>query len=353
MHPAAWRIRGLSAVVVAGSAWAALAGPVERSIIDAEARWVVHLDLEAAMRSEPGKVLLELARDGRVPARDRFVREMGFDPFAEGRGLTVYGRSFDEDGGVAILTASAEADRARASMHAAGLGEHATQAVGSVEVHSWSHDDERLYAAVVPGGRPDERRVLFTGSMDAMRRALRVITTDLPALDAQFPIPEGPGTILAVAADGFGSESDPAPAPGSENATAGAASPSGGPSALVLRGVRTMQARLSEETGEAGREIRGELLFRAVSPERAVQMRRMLDGTIAALEMTGEDSPDMAALAAAAASVQVASSGTSVTVRASHDASQAAALVRLMMLMQGPREPAREAGKEPGNAPTP
>lgn len=327
-------------LLLAGSLCAppAVAGPLERAVVDAKATWVVHVDLEAAARSMPGRAFMEMAEAEGMEARDRFRRDMGFDPLRVGRGLTVYGLSYAEDAGVAVLTASAEAEKAAEHLAKAPLEGYSVEEVDGVRVHAWVQDGRGLHAAILAGAKEDERRVVFASSREKLLRAVRVVGGQEPGLGVEFPIDAGGGEIVAAAATGMNAEKPAA----------------GGARATVLRGAETMRMRLVERAGEGSARLEGEMTLEAVSPQRAQAMGSMLQGVVATLALMAADDPEMQPLAEIASGIEVRAEDRAVRVKTSHDAAKAAELIRSALvsvrLPAGSGVPEETGGKEPVDA---
>ncbi len=327
-------------LLLAGALFAppVLAGPLERAVVDAQATWVVHIDLEAAARSLPGRALLEMAEAEGMEARERFTRDMGFDPLHVGRGLTVYGLSYADDAGVAVLTASAEAEKAADHLAKAPLEGYSVEEVEGVRVHAWVQDGRSLHAAILPGAKAEERRVVFASSREKLLRAARVVGGQEPGLAGEYPIDAGGGEIVAAAATGMNAEKPAA----------------GGARATILRGAERMRMRLVERAGEGSARLEGEMTLEAVSPQRAQAMGSMLQGVVATLSLLAADDPEMQPLAEIAAGIEVRTEDRAVRVTTSHDAAKAAGLVRSVLMTvrspEGSGVPVETGGKEPGDA---
>lgn len=83
---------------------AVLAGKLETSRVSAKAKWVVHLDVQGMLASQFGQdILKEIEARGKEKDIAAFTGKAGFDPTKDLRGITLWGETYEADGGVGVI----------------------------------------------------------------------------------------------------------------------------------------------------------------------------------------------------------------------------------------------------------
>jgi len=91
---------------------AVLAGKLETSRVSAKARWVVHLDVEGMLASQFGQhILKEIEARGKQKDIAAFTGVFGFDPTKDLRGITLWGETYEPDGGVGVIKGKFDKDK--------------------------------------------------------------------------------------------------------------------------------------------------------------------------------------------------------------------------------------------------
>jgi hypothetical protein len=175
------RVFGVCAAV-AVAAGAALAGPLNRALVDRDATWMVHIDAEAAQKSSMHALILSaLDSEDRAKLEDCRKR-FGIAP-GDIKGMTIYGTNIMDDG-VAVLTTTGKADQLSRNLPDAGLEDFQTRVEGNIHYFSFSHEKQRFFAAVrsTMPVIPDERLVLIAGSAANLEKGLKVVAGNAPSL---------------------------------------------------------------------------------------------------------------------------------------------------------------------------
>ena len=186
-------------VAVLGFAGLLRAEPLDLKQVDAEAKWAIHVDFDAARASTVLTKAYQFAaqKHPKIEKRLAEVREKWhFDP-AQLQGLTFYGLKFKKGEGVAIV--HAKLDEQMLLEKAKKAPGHQTSKHGKYELHTWTQDagskHERSLTAVF--FRPD--LLLFGGSQSEVAAALDVLDGTKPSVAAKMPsLAETikPGTVL-------------------------------------------------------------------------------------------------------------------------------------------------------------
>ncbi len=197
------RVPTIALALTLAAALPCRAEPLAASRVAADAKWVAHVDFEAAraaiLAQEVWKRWLN-----RGVARDvlrRLDRAVGTDLLDELRGVTFYGSSFDAADGVVLVRAKVDRERIQSL-----LGRNATHRVttfGRHSLHAWVQKiDDRMQAAVIGCFARDDLMVLGRDSR-RVEHALQVLDGTSPSL-ASAPSPLAseapPGTVFHVAA---------------------------------------------------------------------------------------------------------------------------------------------------------
>ncbi|MCL4190817.1 MAG: hypothetical protein KJZ87_03660, partial [Thermoguttaceae bacterium] len=107
------RIGGLAVAIVLAIAAFSWAAPLDPKVVSGEAKWVVHLDVDAMRDSSLVRTAYQefvdkcpLAKVA-LPALDAARAQIGFDPRTDLHGLTLYGSQVGKEEGVLIVFADA------------------------------------------------------------------------------------------------------------------------------------------------------------------------------------------------------------------------------------------------------
>jgi len=294
------------------------AGPLERGLVEKEARWVVHIDAEAVRASTVGPAIRELVESIDAHSRERIRKELGFDPSTEVQGITIFGRGYSDDDGIAVLTTTAEADKMDAGLSGAGLSGHRVIEVEGARIHTWTIESKPAFAVCL-AVRDDasRRRVLFSGSLERIQQGISVVRGAAPSQASEPPTgvlaaePTRGGMIFA-AADGL-----------SENVQ---------PNAGALRGVETVLVQMGEVSESDAKWLVGNVRLQTSDAERANNVQQVLNGMLAMATMAGQDTEELRPLVQAVKGVKVSLEDREVRINARHSSAAAAAMLRQLIV---------------------
>ncbi len=191
-----------------------LAGPLDRAVIDVDARWVVHVDVDLALGTAVGRSVLSDHRSPAADALESLRWRFGVSAVNDVHGITVYGRSECSDPGTLVVDMTAAADGLHASLAAAGLPGYeradAPSPAGAMMVHSWKADGERVFAVVLPdaSGSRKLRRVVVAPSRERLEQAMGVIAGSRESAadgPGELSLQPQQGAIIFVSAMDLGS----------------------------------------------------------------------------------------------------------------------------------------------------
>lgn len=168
-----------AAVSLAGLAWA---GPLDTSVVDKDATWLFHLNVEAGMASSCGR----FAQEGmeKEPDMKEAIKKFGLDPTKEIKGFTVYGFKPGEDDGVAVLVATTAVDALGEKLAAQGLENFETHKANGAVLYTWKLDGHTWHMAIRPTAKGDERVVLLASTQSQLDSGLAVVAGTKPSINA-------------------------------------------------------------------------------------------------------------------------------------------------------------------------
>ena len=161
----------------------ATAGTLQRDRVPAEARWLVHLDVEALKRSKLYELVQKTSAEHGNEMEEGLAEIrmfVGLDPTTDFRSITLFCATQSEEGCVALLAGNSKVDealerlRTMASYHTTPAGRHA--------LHSWGGDGETWHAYLFRKDGSDERVVVASQDPGEISRALAVLEGDAESL---------------------------------------------------------------------------------------------------------------------------------------------------------------------------
>lgn len=254
-----------------------LAGPLQREHVAADAKWVLHLDLDNFRSTQVGDCIVKgrLDRDmAKAKADLKTYLDFDFD-WTQINGLTAYGMDYQTQGkaqGVLLVQSTLDVQKALESaitkQAQAGIDGN-VKVIQDSAVPLYCVRDEFFVA--LPAGKP----VVLSKTRDLIQKALAVLAGQAPNLAAGSTFAGFPPTPKAFAflgmAAGF-TESAPIP-----------------PQARVLK--MTDAARLV--LGETGNQVFLTATLQAKTPELSAQMQQVLQGLIALGALGQPDNQDL------------------------------------------------------------
>jgi hypothetical protein len=117
----------------------AQAAPFDAKNISADAKWVVHVDVDAVRDSQIVKKSFEtcpVLKNEAGKHFDKIVAELGLDLRKDLHGITIYGCDTDKDHGVAIVFA--KVNRKPLIEKAQKAADHKLVKYGAYEIHTWT-----------------------------------------------------------------------------------------------------------------------------------------------------------------------------------------------------------------------
>ncbi len=270
-------------------------GGFDQTVLPADTRWVVHIDLGGIRASKLGSQLMAaLEEGGHLDELDEVQQELGMNPLADVYSVTVHGVKGEEDA-VAQIHMSAKADqiieqlRSRVPVRALSIG----------DVQLLEMGDGEVFASVQSTGT-DERRIVLASSAERVSSTVQVLRGNAPNMKADahsaFSRGPSPGTWIFAACT----------APLSEITDF---EPASRAAELVRGGVF--------EFGEHQERIFASLEVDASSTEDARRLTQIVQGGLALLELalTDEEVPDAVRDVLGALSIEQLGEGVRLALR--------------------------------------
>ena len=169
------RVVMMTLAAVLTLAAAARAEPLDLKQVAADAKWVVHVDVDAMRHSvvleKAHQKCLEMHKEA-AQHMDKLPGMIGMDPRKDLHGVTVYGKDFDKRKGVLIL--HADVNQKLLKEKAAKAPDHKVTKSGDYELHSWTMKCKQG-TQTVTGAWFKPNVMVFGGSQDAVKAALDVL----------------------------------------------------------------------------------------------------------------------------------------------------------------------------------
>ena len=257
---------------------AAFADPFQKENVSADAKWLVHLDVENLLTTQLGGFLGREFLDKQIakPASD-LSQQFGIDlDWRQIQSVTVYGTDFRKAAdaqGVLLIKSKfnvAESLDTVIAKLAGQLGEGNTplRKLTDTPFALYTANNEVFGAAVRPGF------FLLSKSREQIEKAQRVIAGKSPNLSAAksfAALPDTKGFLVVSVADAFNQGLKlPGPAQGLKNAEGGQA-----------------------VAGEKGDRVFVNLAVQTKDTESATQMQQVLQGLLAMAALSQNENPDL------------------------------------------------------------
>jgi hypothetical protein len=198
------RVLGMAMAVVLGLATIGRAEPLALKQVAADAKWVMHVDVDAlwasAVVQKAYRKCLEMHKDAEKKM-DMVCGMVGMDPRKDLHGITVYGKDTNKEHGVMIVHANV--NQKLLLQMVAKAADHKATAYGSYELHSWTHKGGKKESHTVVGTFYKPNIMVFAGSDGAVKAALDVLDGKAGGITGRESPLAGrtlPGSILVARA---------------------------------------------------------------------------------------------------------------------------------------------------------
>ena len=286
------RVLGMAMAVVLGLAAVGQAEPLELKQVAADAKWVVHVDVDALRAStvvqKAYQKCVEMHKD--AEQKINMVCTMaGMDPRKDIHNVTAYGKDTNKEHGVLIVNANVNQTLLLGLV--AKAPDHKATAYGSYELHSWTHKCWKTKEVKSVTGTFYKPNILvFAACEGALKGALDVLDGKAPGITGKESALAGrtlPGSIFVARASAIDAK----------NTHCG-----------VLKQTDSFRVALGENKGESF--YRARLVMK--STEAAGQVKAVVEGFKALVSLQhGSDAQAMKLIKG----LNVSADGTKVVVR--------------------------------------
>jgi hypothetical protein len=197
------RVVAMALVAVLALAAVGRAEPLDLKQVAADAKWVMHVDVDAlrasAVVQKAYKKCLEMQKEA-AQHMDKLPGMIGMDPRKDLHGITVYGKDLDKRKGVLIVHAGVNQQLLKEK--AAKAPEHKMTKCGDYELHSWAMKGPHG-AQTITGAFFKPNVMVFGGSQEAVSDALSVLagkSAGITGADAPLAGRTLPGSVLVARA---------------------------------------------------------------------------------------------------------------------------------------------------------
>jgi hypothetical protein len=198
------RTFAVTMAVLLGLATIGRAEPLDLKQVPAQAKWVMHVDVDAFRASvvvqKAYHKCLEMHPDAGMKM-DLVSAMIGMDPRKDLHGFTAYGNDTNKERGVLILHADVNQPLLLAMV--AKAADHKATTYGSYELHSWTHKCPKTGAHPVTGVFYKPNVLVFAGCVDGVKAALDVLdgkAAGITGHDSPLAGRTLPGTIFLARA---------------------------------------------------------------------------------------------------------------------------------------------------------
>jgi hypothetical protein len=308
-------------IALCGMAVAAVAAPVDPSRVPADAKWLIHIDIEEAQTTP---VAQETGGESRVQKALGWIQERyGIDVGNDMRGATIFGTSYEPHTGVAVLNTAYSEDKVTGVMKREPG--YKTTSLGDETLHSWT---------VTTPAREGQPQKL---TMHAVLRDDQILIGRSEAeIRKALEVQDGQGKTLA------GSDSpllkDLPQGTFFRGAAVDLAKLRERPGFRVLPQLERITVNIGDREGEFFLDSK----MIAEDVETAEQIKNLIEGFRATLALQKEENKELAELAEA---LKVSSQKETVTLEWSVSLEKLNQLVETAQEMREQREPGRSAGR--------
>jgi hypothetical protein len=311
--------RKLALCIALAAPAAVLAEPLNIRWVPTEARWVVHVDVEAATGSSLGRVAMAHKELWHSHCA-KIKADTGIDPATDIKSLTVYGATGEEADAVAIIATTSATDSFLDSLRAKEATYKQIQS-GKHTLDTWQEDGTSRYGFVSKVG--DQRQILVSQNQGKLTAAIDLLEGSAPqAVSPVLAVAPARGSVLFVSASGVGEAAKHA-------------------KAVVVQKMQDFRL----DVGEASGKLYGEMVVSTRNEQDAGDILKMMEGGISLGRMLAQSEPDLAPLVEIAQGIEFTTSGNSLKATISYDSQQAASILNAALEARRPTAPPAPSDK--------
>lgn len=274
--------------------WASVvcAGPLDKTQAPADARWLVHIDVDAIKTAKVAQTISDLWM--KLPSGADHLKHagnlVGLDVAEDLHGITIFGSQYDEAAAIVVVDARVDRDRLFAFLKT--LPGYRTEPYGRHKLVGWTANPGKKDEHTVTGCLHRSERFAFGRDVAALRKTLDVLDGASPGLGDHHPLAppsNQPGTMIQVRGVDLDEVELPFKSP-------------------LVRKSKVFTAALGEYEGKAFAVATAE----TESTEIAGRLLAVADGLLAMAELQAEDDEQVTKLLEA---VEISLNDKTVTIR--------------------------------------
>jgi hypothetical protein len=253
------------------AAASAQAAPLAPADVAAGAKWLGHIDFDAARDSKIGEHVLAKARDNEQVKKglSKLHDELGMDPMKDLHGMTVYGTDFTQHTGV--LVAYASADKEKVVSFLKSRPDFAESKDGDHDLYSWTENMGHREKHAMWASFPKTGVAVVADSADSLKAALDVVGGKGGLATSSPLLADAPkGTIIRAAVVGLTAANLPVPMP-------------------LLKQIDDVNVAIGESDGEDFAHIK----VGTTGADAAKQMKSLIDGFSGMIGLQAADHPEV------------------------------------------------------------
>lgn len=279
----------LGLAVLGAMGTATRAEPLDVKTVPADSKWVMHLDVDAIVKSETWKLVQPKLQNNPKFAKGKAdIERVGNVKLPDDiHGVTLFGPTFGEKDGVLLIHANFNQERLTTLL---SLNEtYATSVVGGHTIHEWSDKGKQLYASFA-----NNNRIVVSQSKEQVADALDTLSGKLESLKDSPLTPEQhkAGVLLYVAGDEL-----------AKLAERGARHP-------VVQKLDSAWITVRED----GKDLSVKSRINGQDEATAQNVKNGIDGLKAAMSFAAQDNPDAMLVSEAISTMTAAADGKAVNI---------------------------------------
>lgn len=189
------------------------ADPLDRGQVAAEAKWVIHVDMDAARSSTALKKRYQEKMKGERAKEhlEKVVKMTGMNPLKDIKSLTAYDSQFKRHSGVAIVEANNIKRDKLHSLFKKKHPDHKTTKAGKHTIYSWTAHKGGKHKREASGAFYGDSTIIMGTNVDQVKGAIAVLDGKAKSLgkDSPLAVATPKGTVLWLAAAGIAGSETP------------------------------------------------------------------------------------------------------------------------------------------------
>ncbi len=284
------RTAAITMAGLVGLAPVAQAGPFDPKVVSADAKWVIHLDVDAMAKSDTWKLVEpKLQANANYAKGKRDIERIGQVKLPEDlHDVTLFGSTIGEREAIVVIRANVNAERLKTLV---SLNEtYASATVGGHQLHSWEDKGKTIHT-----GFAADSRIVVGQSQDDVVAALDTIGGKLDPLKNALLAPQQDkaGVLVYIAGDQL-----------SEIGQQAARSP-------IIQKLKNAWITVAEDPIK-GVKVKSQIA--ADDDKTATNVKGMIDGLKAAVSFAAQDDPDAMLVADAILDLNTTASGSLIDI---------------------------------------